>query len=399
VGLPTANYFLPTILTEKPMKNSFLNIIIIFFFLSPASCQFPESNSNPDEKLQISLRKICILPDELIESSGIAIEGNNRIWSHEDSGNANELYCSDTTGTLLRTLAINNAENIDWEDLAVDSDENWFIGDFGNNNNTRTDLAIYKIPNPENITENTVDAGIIHFTLEDQTAFPPPSSNRNFDIEAMVWHNDSLYLFTKDRSNPFTGITKMYVLPDAPGNYTARLVDSEFIGSTVETGRITSADINHHTGELILLTNNRLISFTNYTGNRFFSGHKTDFVFTSTPGQNEAIAFVSTTKLYMTEEGTGNSGGFLYEILLPQPQGIIAAETPKLFIYPNPANGLLMFKQETQSASYIYNQSGQMVQEIESGSQFTDLSNLQNGLYFIRMEIKGKASICKLVKY
>ncbi|MDY0102182.1 MAG: T9SS type A sorting domain-containing protein [Lentimicrobium sp.] len=381
------------------MKNSFLITIITIFFLSPASCQSHKSDSNAGEKLQIKLRKICILPNQLIESSGIAIEGNNRIWSHEDSGNTNELYCFDTTGTLLRTLTIENAENMDWEDLAADSNENWYIGDCGNNNNIRTDLTIYKIPNPENSNENTISAGIIHFTLEDQTAFPPPSSNRNFDIEAVVWHNDSLYLFTKDRSTPFTGITKMYVLPDAPGSYIARLVDSGFIGSTVETGSITSADINHHTGELLLLTNNRLISFTTYTGNRFFNGRRTDYIFTTTPGQNESIAFVSRTKLYMTEEGTGNSSGYLYEILLPQPQGIIATDHPKLLIYPNPSSGLLMFEQRTQSPSYIYDISGQMVQQIDSGRQFTDLSNLQNGLYFIRMSIKGNAFIGKIIKY
>lgn len=364
-----------------------------------ASCQSSEIRNSTGEKFQVNLRKICRLPGELIESSGIAIEGNNRIWSHEDSGNANELYCFDSTGILLRTLIIGNVENIDWEDLAVDSDDHWFIGDFGNNNNTRTDLAIYKIPNPENIAENTVNAGIIRFTLEDQTAFPPPSSNRNFDIEAMVWHNDSLYLFTKNRSNPFTGITKMYVLPDAPGNYIARLVDSQFMGSTVETGRITSADINHHTGELVLLTNNRLISFTNYTGNRFFNGHKTDYIFNTTPGQNEGIAFVSGTKLYMTEEGSGNTGGFLYEILLPQPQGIAEIETKQRKIYPNPTRGFVWFDKESESTQYIYNQTGQVVQEIDAGSQFADFSKLQNGLYFIRSLYKGSKVMEKIIKY
>ncbi len=381
------------------MKSANLFIALFVNITILASCQAPETRSTIDEIIQVDLRKICQLPNDLIESSGIAIEGNNRIWSHEDSGNANELYCFDTTGKLLRTLSIGNVENIDWEDLAVDSDENWFIGDFGNNNNTRTDLAIYKIPNPENITGNTVNAGIIHFTLEDQTAFPPPSSNRNFDIEAFIWQNDSLYLFTKDRSNPLTGITKMYVLPDAPGNYTARLVDSEFIGSTVETGRITSADINHHTGELLLLTNNRLISFTSYTNNRFFNGHKTDYVFSTTPGQNESIAFVSTTKLYMTEEGSGNNGGFLYEILLPQPQGISEFKTNRRTIYPNPTNGIVWFDREPESTQYIYNQMGQKVMEIEVGSQSVDFSKMQNGLYFIRSFYKGSIVIDKIIKY
>jgi hypothetical protein len=284
-------------------------------FYAGLQCNAQETTSTVSQ-FPVNLRTICRLPNILTESSGIAIEGSNRIWSHEDSGNANQIYCFDTTGALLRTLTISNASNIDWEDMAVDNNGTWFIGDFGNNDNNRTNLAIYTIPNPETIPENTVNAGIIHFSLQDQTAFPPPASNRNFDIEAMAWHSDSLFLFTKDRSNPFTGITKMYALPDIPGTYTARMVDSYFVGNTIESGRVTSADINHNSGELVLLTNSKLVSFTNYPGNRFFNGAVNDFIFTTTPGQNEGIAFKSGNRLLMTEEGNGSTPGFLYEIII-----------------------------------------------------------------------------------
>jgi hypothetical protein len=315
----------------------------LFLFLLAATsiqCQKPYSGINNTDIQPINLRTVCRLPNQIIESSGIAIEGSNRIWSHEDANNTNEIYCFDTTGTLLRTLTITGVQNIDWEDMAVDNEETWFIGDAGNNNNNRTDLAIYRIPTPESISGNSIAAGIIRFTFEDQTAFPPPSSNRNFDIESMIWHDDSLYMFTKDRSNPFTGITKMYVLPDNPGTYIARLVDSYFIGNTTETGRITSADINHHTGELILLTNSKLVSFTNYPGNRFFDGEVKEYVFTTTPGQNEGIAFVSNNKLYMTEEGSGNTAGYLYEIKLPVITSVNDQQKPAnlINVFPNPVD-------------------------------------------------------------
>lgn len=313
--------------------RSFLIPFLLIIVLS-AHCQSVISN-----RQSVNLRHICRLPGVLTESSGIAIEGGNRIWSHEDSGNAAEIYCFDTTGALLRTLTIANADNIDWEDMTTDNEETWFIGDAGNNNCIRTDLAIYKIPDPGTFKGNSVTAGIIRFNLPDQHSFPPPSSDRNYDIEAIAWYSDSLFLFTKDRSNPFTGITKMYVLPDIPGNYTARLAGSFMIGNTPETGRITSADINHHTGELVLLTNTKLVSFTNYPNNRFFDGDVTEYAFTSIPGQNESIGFVSTTKLYMTEEGSGSTEGYLYELNLPLPQAIESQEVndKALTLYPNPA--------------------------------------------------------------
>lgn len=353
------------------------------------SCQQTETKS--DNQLQpVNLRIICRIPDVLIESSGLAISGVNRIWSHEDSGNTNEIYCFDTTGNLLRTLTIGNVENIDWEDMASDNEETWYICDAGNNNNNRTDLAIYVIPDPETITGNSVNAGIIRFSLEDQTEFPPPPANKNFDIEAMAWQDDSLFLFTKDRSNPFTGITKMYVLPDTPGMYIAQLVGSYYIGNSTETGRITSAGINHHTGELVLLTNSKLVSFTGYPGNRFFDGEVVEYNFTTLPGQNEAIDFVSTTKLYMTEEGSGSTPGYLYEIKLPQPLSIVNpdAQTGLMHIFPNPAADLIrvtcLIKDITTIE--IRDISGRLlVQQPFTGDKTLEIGILVPGIYIVTL--------------
>ena len=371
---------------------------LILLISVPAGCQGLQDNYSGTENL-ISLRPMHRLPSVLIESSGIELSGNNRIWSHEDSGNTNELHCFDTIGNLLRTLIISNVPNTDWEDITADNDETWFIGDFGNNNNQRTDLAIYIIPDPETITQNTVTAGIINFSLSDQTAFPPPSSDRNYDIEAMAWYADSLYLFTKDRSNPFTGIVKMYVLPDQPGNYSARLAGSFFAGSIAGSGRVTAADINLHTGELMLLTNEKLISFKDYPGNRFFEGTKTEYSFRNLPGQNEGLAFVSGNKLYITEEGSGNTPGYLYEIILPQPQYI--DEKPCLntmSAYPNPASHILRLLPVPDGQVYIFSLQGKLVKYITPLNHEIDITGLLRGTYLLCAEINGKPARCIFIK-
>lgn len=366
--------------------------ILPFFLLFIAitgGCRAQQNNFSGREEV-VLLRSIHRLPSELIESSGIELSGSNRIWSHEDSGNSNELYCFDTIGNLLRTLIISNVSNTDWEDITADNDETWFIGDFGNNNNQRTDLAIYIIPDPETIPENTVAAGIINFSLSDQMAFPPPSSDRNYDIEAMAWFADSLYLFTKDRSNPFTGIVKMYVLPAKPGNFIARLAGSFVSGNTTGNGRVTAADINLHTGELILLTNEKLISFSDYPGNHFFEGTRTEYFFDALPGQNEGLAFVSSNKLYITEEGSGSTPGFLYEIILPRPQ---SAEnglySPKsLYVYPNPGKEVLKFSQQIEGSADVYSTNGILVKTVWAANGTIDISFLKPGLYFLSAKLK-----------
>lgn len=264
-----------------------------------------ESSSGAEESFDgpvLYVTTLAELPFVLNETSGIMVSSPDSIWSHGDSGNPNQLHLVNSTGSLLRSITVSNVANIDWEDLARDNQGRVYIDDAGNNSHSRKNLAIYQIPNPDSVLGDTVSAEIIHFSFEDQTSYPPSADQRNFNVEAMIWKDDSIYLFTKDGSEPFTGITKMYVLPDTPGTYQARLVGSYFIEGTSYEARITGADINRQTGELVLLTSNRILSFINYPKNDFFKGQVTEFRFDSHVGQLEAIGFIDHDNLYLTNE-------------------------------------------------------------------------------------------------
>jgi hypothetical protein len=68
---------------------------------------------------------------------------NNNIITHNDSGGQANLYEINASTGALRTVAITNATNVDWE-YAQDASY-IYIGDIGNNFGNRTDLKIYKI--------------------------------------------------------------------------------------------------------------------------------------------------------------------------------------------------------------------------------------------------------------
>lgn len=296
----------------------FVTIIIVQSCVKDDISGGEEQDNKPDEiSYLFSLKTLGKLPIQLYESSGIAVSGSNEIWSHEDSGNENVIYCIDTTGAINRTLTIANSTNIDWEDMATDSDGKIYLCDAGNNDNSRKNLAVYVVQAPDSFTGNIAGSQKINFEFEDQKNFPPPASNLNFDVEAMIWYNAKLYLFTKNRSSPQNGWCKMYSLPAVPGSHKALLLDSIYLGNTNEKARVTSADINKKTGELVLLTTDRLILFKNYPGEYFFKGEKTEYPFDITFIQNEAIAFVSDYVLYMSEEGASARAGNLYKITLP----------------------------------------------------------------------------------
>jgi hypothetical protein len=304
------------------MKTRFIFLLLIFSF-SSFSCvkdnnvPIPDPDPDPPVPGQFSIRQIVRLPATLIESSGLLAISNNILWTHNDSGNTNDLFRIDTMGQITRTLRISNVQNNDWEDLAVDTQGRVYICDTGNNNNNRTNLAIYRIPNPETISGNTVTADIIRYSFEDQTAFPPPQNQRHYDVEGVIWRNDSLLMFTKDRSTPFTGTIRLYAIPAMPGTHVAKQMGSISIDGNTNQARITAADINHQTGEVVLLTRTRILSFKNYPGSRFFEGTVTDYKFPSQLGQAEAISFFEAKKLYITEEGSSGQGGFLYKVTLP----------------------------------------------------------------------------------
>lgn len=141
----------------------------------------------------LSLRVMASLPSVIDESSGVEVSDRNSIWSHNDSGGKPELYQFDSTGTLMRTLGIQNAGNRDWEEITRDSDGNIYVGDFGNNSNNRTNLVIYKVMHPDIVSATSVSAPTINFTYPNQYAFPPAAALQNFDMEAMFWYNHSLF--------------------------------------------------------------------------------------------------------------------------------------------------------------------------------------------------------------
>lgn len=263
------------------------------------------------------LKKLGDLPPILKESSALEVSPAGNLWTIVDS-NYPVLYCLDQNGAITRAIHLNN-KNHGWEDLTQDDDGNFYIGDFGNNDNKRDNLKIYKIPSPDTIKRKIVTADIIEFRYSDQHEFPPPFTRKNFDMDAMVWFDHSIYLFSKNRTKPFSGYTKMYRLPDQPGKQVAQLVDSVNLGpGHMLNTWVTSADISPDKKTLALLTHDKIWLFSCFKGSNFFKGTKKTILLNHF-SQKEGISFSDNETLFITDERTKDLlGGCLYTLKLSE---------------------------------------------------------------------------------
>lgn len=257
----------------------------------------------------LDLRLITPLPTMLEETSGIESNDGKSFWTHNDGGDGPNFYKLDTLGKVIRIIKLNSAINKDWEDVTQDSLHNFYIADFGNNDNNRQELKIYKIPNPDSISTDTVTPHTIWFTYPEQKKFPPDDTKKNYDAEAIIAFNNALYIFTKNRTVPFSGYTYLYKLPNMPGSYQAVLLDSFKTGAGLkEQWWITGADISPDNKTLVLLSYDKMFVFTDFTGDNFFKG-KVKQVQLNSFTQKEAIVFISNQEFYVTDEFYSIFGG------------------------------------------------------------------------------------------
>ncbi len=252
------------------------------------------------------LQKAGDLPSNINESSGLAMENEYSLWTINDGGNPAELFLLDTSANLLRTLKLNGTDNRDWESLFKGDDGSLYIGDFGNNDNVRKDLRIYALTQQQ-LSQDTASPYLITFEYEDQFAFPPSEEEKRFDCEAMFIFGDSIYLVSKNWTNPFDGRAFLYAFPNAPGHHFAHKLDSFNAGTISLISQITGATI---IGKRILLVGSIYIWEFNFNDYPRFEGlMRTEL---GSLSQKEAITVFGSDRIYISEEKNGATAALYY---------------------------------------------------------------------------------------
>lgn len=325
------------------------------------------------------------------ESSGV-VNLDGVLWTHNDSGGEASLYQIDSaTGNVVRTVEVVQATNVDWEDLAYDS-VFVYIGDFGNNSGDRTNLKIYRINRAQLATQNSVVAESIAFSYSDQTSWTPSPNQTDFDCEAFIALEGSLYLFSKDWVDHKT---RLYQLSNQPGTHVA-----QYQSTFDAQGLVTSAEMLPNQ-VLILQAYTSLVSpytwlFQQFQGSSFFNGMSTKLNWTGF-AQTEGVCKADSTSIFISSEKLGfpfNTPARLYYLDLseyietPPPSGL-EQPIPWMKIYADQST--IHVKSDPQeiipATIRILNGMGQVLQSIEKtmGADICIPVTIHEGLYLVQV--------------
>ena len=154
-----------------------------------------------------------IADPSITESSGLVASRTSpgAYWTHNDDGPF--IYAFDTRGETFGTFRVTGATNRDWEDIAAgpgpQRDRSYlYIGDIGDNSIARSDIVVYRLPEPQlkpadkNSTRErpgtTEPAEAIRLIYPDgkhdaETLLVHPSTGNIYIVTKVVFENPVVY--------------------------------------------------------------------------------------------------------------------------------------------------------------------------------------------------------------
>ena len=242
------------------------------------------------------------------ENSGIVKSRttDNLFWIHNDSGDEPKIYPIRANGEDYKVtryagdlgVTIAGAINVDWEDITVDDLGNVIVSDLGNNRNDRRDLVFYIIPEPNPSAGRSTFIKRYFVRYPEQTSFPAPKENFNFDCESVFTINNVIYCFSKNRSDSLSTLYRLDNPEEGKQNVLTAL-------ETINVGgQVVGADASADGKKLVLITYESIwllernsLEESFFTGTIHYAPYKAE--------QCESVCFADDQTLKMVDEVTG----------------------------------------------------------------------------------------------
>jgi hypothetical protein len=204
------------------------------FLLTLTACGGPAGPPAKPESIPARLMQAGRIDvPALDELSGMARSAHDpgRLWVHNDSGDKARLYAIGADGHYQGRLELEDADNVDWEDLAsfsLDGRAYLLDADIGDNDRRRDHVSLYVVSEPEAATHESAPDWRIDFRY--------PDGPRDAEAVAVDAVEGSVYVLTKRDLPPL-----LYRVPLRPGNDSP--VTAERMGAVATLPRPAQRDI------------------------------------------------------------------------------------------------------------------------------------------------------------
>ena len=220
--------------------------LAVAVFLSVALLAQPAAAKKADK---IPPGTVSQIQDERIkESSGIAlsVDHEDLVYTINDRGTAAKIYAIKlSTGETVGTADISSLNVEDTESIAVDAKGTMWLGDLGDNDHVRNNVAIFSFPEP----------GPGNKTISNADRYPVEFPGGPVDVEGMLVHptTSNIHLVSKIRDDSGT----IFELPDLVPGTTAVARDLNKRAPVA----VTDATYTHAGDKVLLRTNNDVSVF------------------------------------------------------------------------------------------------------------------------------------------
>ena len=224
------------------------------------------------------------------ELSGLALSPSGSLWTMNDSGGAPAVLELARDGRVLRTVTLEGAQNIDWEDIAIRG-HTLYVADIGDNAARRAFVTVYRLPEPAPGAQASAAATAIRLRYPDGA----------HDAEAAFVLNGAIHVVTKGES----GSIAVYRAPANAGADAALERIRELAPGRVQRPeRITGADARADGRWIVLRTLREAMFYpaAELTGSGPVEPRRVDLKALN-ERQGEGIGFAPDGSLVLTSEG------------------------------------------------------------------------------------------------
>ncbi len=266
-----------------------------------------------------TVQNVGLIDDPAInELSGLAISRSQPgvVFAHNDSGDSARFFAISSTGARLARYTVTNATATDWEDMALGpcpAGSCLFIGDIGDNNLVRTNLAVFRVTEPV----VSFDAGMptLAVTAEKFAFEYPGAIKRNAETLLVHPSTGDVYVVIKPGLGTPSQVFK-FPQPMDSSSVATLIKVADLPVPTASDAQLTGGDISPCGNAVLLRMYNRMVEFRQPAGQPF------EKAFTAAPvqvpvenePQGEAVAWSPDGRSYLAASEANAASGYVVHL-------------------------------------------------------------------------------------